>query len=187
MRYAIFFSLAVSALAAPIAHLSKIEQRQPVGEVQSLLPGTVNGLSLESAQSSGISKRDELTLEDDVDLILDGVGVTGTLDELSGLKAKRQGQFEPIEQLLADGENAVVSDADELLGLDALFPVEKRADAVTDAVGQIETTLEAAPLLEGTVKGKRRDVFEFVDTVVGDAVGQVETTVEAAPLVEGTV
>lgn len=183
-----------------------VTKRQSVGEVSTLIPDLVNGLEsvtevggtdeagdvvggvldiVPSAQESGVKERDELTLGDDVDLILDGVGITNTLSRLEGLKVKRQGELEPVEELIAEGGNELTGAIDGLLGLDGLFPVEKRADPVTDAVGQIETTLEAASLLEGTLKEKRRDVPEFVETVVVDAVGQIETTVEALPLVDG--
>lgn len=184
-----------------------VTKRQSAGAVSTLLPDVVNELesvtevggtneagdvvggvlhivpgALESAQESGVEKRDELTLGDDVELILDGVGVTDTLSGLEGLKGKRQGELEPVEELLAEDRNELTGAVDGLLGLDGLFPVEKRSDLV----GQIETTLEAAPLLEGSLKEKRRDVHEFVETVVVDAVGQIETTVEALPLVDGS-
>jgi hypothetical protein len=121
-----------------------------------------------------------------------------------------------VENLLASGENAVTGTVDSVLGLDGIFPVsskrssdpvialgntvdgldlglKKRLDSVDELVDEVESTVDSAitevglPSLETLGLEKRRDVVEFVDTVVVDAVGQVDTTLEAAPLLEGTV
>lgn len=159
-----------------------------------LVPGFPEGANL-----GGKNRRDEslpsliTRVVDDVENIVDGVGLTDTVDELGlGFKEKRQGDIlTEVENLLAERENELTGTVDSALGLDGLFPVSsKRSDSIAELVDALESTPDSATSELGLgslgLKEKRRDVFDFTDTVVVDAVGQIDKTIGAAPLLEGS-
>jgi hypothetical protein len=156
MKYVLIFT----ALAALLLALAL---PQSEGEISTFLPDVVNGLEfiteVGGTDESGDISRTILHL-------IPGLLESGQ-ESVTNTKTKRDDTLSDIENLLASGENEVTGSVDEALGLDGIFPVERR-----------ERSLRLERRDEGVVS---------LDTVVVDAVGQVEETLEAAPLLEGTV